>query len=63
VYEIVNKKIKLVVYKGLEVLKEYIAKMDDNLIYYIAFILDPRIKTNWLREHLGSLAKAIINNI
>jgi hypothetical protein len=63
VYETVNEKIRLAVCKGLEVLEEYTAKMDDNLIYYIASILDPRIKTDWLREHLGSQAEAVIDNI
>jgi hypothetical protein len=41
VYSQVNKKIRLAVEQGLVVLKEYTAKMDDNIIYYVASVLDP----------------------
>jgi hypothetical protein len=37
----VNEKIQLAVEQGLVVLEEYTAKMDDNIIYYVASILDP----------------------
>jgi hypothetical protein len=37
--------------------------MDNNIIYYIASILDPHIKTVWLREHLKEDANIVINNI
>jgi hypothetical protein len=45
------------------VLEEYTTKMDSNIIYYIALILDPYIKTVWLREHLKEDADTVINNI
>ena len=44
-------------------LEEYIAKMDSNIIYYIASILDPCIKTVKLREHLKEDANTVIDNI
>jgi hypothetical protein len=45
------------------VLEEYTTKMDNNIIYYIALILDPCIKTIWLREHLKEDADIVIDNI
>ncbi|KAH8758154.1 hypothetical protein BGZ57DRAFT_1008697 [Hyaloscypha finlandica] len=33
---------------GLEVFKEYYSYMKENDIYWIACVLDPRIKTKWL---------------
>ena len=63
IYATINEKIRLAVCKGLEVLEEYTAKMDSNIIYYIASILDPRIKTVWLREHLKEDADTVIDNI
>ena len=44
-------------------LEEYTVKMDSNIIYYIASILDPCIKTIWLREHLKEDADTVIDNI
>jgi hypothetical protein len=41
----VNKKIQLAVKQGLVVLEEYTTKMDDNIIYYVASVLDPQVKT------------------
>jgi hypothetical protein len=45
------------------VLKEYTTKIDNNIIYYITLILDPCIKTVWLREHLKEDADIVIDNI
>ena len=63
IYATINEKIRLAVCKGLEVLEEYTAKIDSNIIYYIASILDPRIKTVQLREHLKEDADTVIDNI
>jgi hypothetical protein len=45
------------------VLKEYTAKMDDNIIYYVASVLDPRVKTEWLKAHLKDRANSVIQDI
>ena len=37
--------------------------MDNNIIYYIASTLDPRVKTVQLREHLKDNSNAVIDNI
>ena len=37
---------------GIEKLEEYVNIMKDNDIYFLATILDPRIKTQWIRDNL-----------
>jgi hypothetical protein len=44
VYSQVNEKIRLAVEQGLVVLEEYTANIDNNIIYYIVSVLDPRVK-------------------
>jgi hypothetical protein len=63
VYSQVNEKIQLAVEQGLVVLEEYTAKMDDNIIYYVASVLDPRVKTEWLKAHLKDRANSVIQDI
>jgi hypothetical protein len=63
VYSQVNEKIRLAVKQGLVVLEEYTAKMDDNIIYYVASVLDPRVKTEWLKAHLKDGANSVIQDI
>ena len=55
-----NKKIRLAVKQGLVVLEEYTAKMDNNIIYYVASVLDPRVKTEWLKAYLKDGANSVI---
>jgi hypothetical protein len=48
--------------KGLEKFNEYYAEMKKNDMYWIACVLDPRVKTNWLkRNHMD--AEEIISRI
>jgi hypothetical protein len=63
VYSQVNEKIRLAVEQGLVVLEEYTAKMDNNIIYYIASVLDPQVKTEWLKTHLKDGANGVIQDI
>ena len=58
-----NEKIRLAVEQGLVVLEEYTAKMDDNIIYYVASVLDPQVKTEWLKAHLKDGANSVIQDI
>ena len=37
--------------KGLEKFNEYYLEMMKNDMYWIACILDPRVKTNWLKKN------------
>jgi hypothetical protein len=37
--------------KGLEIFNKYYLAIKSNDIYWIACILDPRIKTNWLKKN------------
>jgi pantothenate kinase len=37
--------------KGLEIFNKYYLAMKSNDMYWIASILDPRIKTNWLKKN------------
>lgn len=46
---------------GLDKFKDYHDYMKANNIYYIAAILDPRIKTNWLKKNVINANKVIKN--
>jgi hypothetical protein len=48
---------------GLEKFNEYYGLMKSNDIYFIATVLDPRIKTQWIRDHLPDEADEIIERI
>ena len=37
--------------KGLEIFNKYYLAMKSNDMYWIACVLDPRIKTNWLKKN------------
>jgi hypothetical protein len=48
------------VHSSLELFNKYYNTMDQNLIYYIASVLDPRIKGVWIqREHQAGDAKLV----
>ena len=44
---------------GIEKLEEYVNIMKDNDIYFLATILDPRIKTQWIRDNLENADNVI----
>jgi hypothetical protein len=44
---------------GLQLFKEYLGFMKDNDIYFLATILDPRIKTKWIEDHIDDADKII----
>jgi hypothetical protein len=46
----------------LEVFKEYYSYIKDNDIYYITCVLDPRVKTKWLKKNVPG-ADVIINRV
>lgn len=48
---------------GLEKFNEYYTQMKENDMYWIASILDPRIKTNWIKKNFASTANSIIERI
>jgi hypothetical protein len=49
-YAIYDTEITNAVYGSLELFNKYYNAMDQNLIYYIASVLDPRIKGAWIRK-------------
>jgi hypothetical protein len=63
-YKAINDQIRDAVITGRQVLEEYTRKMDiETLIPYAAAVLDPRVKTEWLKEHLQEGAEAVIDNL
>jgi hypothetical protein len=46
--------------KGLDKFNEYYSLLKSNDIYFIATVLDPQIKTQWIRDHLPDEADEII---
>ena len=52
-YELVNEQIRQAVIVGRRVLDEYTRKIDaETLILYTAAVLNPRVKTEFLKAHL-----------
>ena len=48
------------VYGSLQLFNKYYSAIDQSIIYYVASVLDPRIKGLWIRkEHSNSDAKLI----
>ena len=63
-YEFINEQIRQAVIAGRKVLDEYTCKMDtETLIPYAAAVLDPRVKTEFLKVHLQGGADAVIDNL
>jgi len=63
-YKLINEQIRQAVIAGRKVLDEYTRKMDtETLIPYAAAVLDPRVKTDFLKAHLGNGAEAVIDNL
>jgi hypothetical protein len=63
-YEHVNNQIRDAVIVGRRVLEEYTAKMDsETIIPYAASVLDPRVKTEWLKNHLKDNADNVIDDL
>ena len=63
-YELINEQIRQAVLAGRKVLDEYTRKMDsETLIPYAAAVLDPRVKTEFLKAHLREGAEAVIDNL
>ena len=63
-YEHINSQIRDAIIVGCKVLEEYTAKMDsETIIPYAASVLDPRVKTEWLKNHLKDNADAVIDNL
>jgi hypothetical protein len=48
---------------GVAQVEEYTSLINDNILYYAAAILDPRIKSNLIREQCGTSADEIILRI
>jgi hypothetical protein len=44
---------------GLQLFKEYLGFMKNNDIYFLATILDPRIKTKWIKDHIDDADEVI----
>jgi len=60
----INEQIRQAVIIGRKVLDEYTSKMDtETLIPYAAAVLDPRVKTEFLKAHLQEGAGAVIDNL
>ena len=52
-YSNINKEIRVTVVVGRKTLDEYTRKMDsETLILYTALVLNPRVKTHWIKAHL-----------
>jgi len=63
-YKLINEQIRQAVIAGRKVLDEYTCKMDtETLIPYAAAVLDPRVKTEFLKAHLQEGAEAVIDNL
>ena len=63
-YELINEQIRQAVLAGRKVLDEYTRKMDtETLILYAAAVLDPRVKTDFLKAHLREGAEGVIDNL
>ena len=63
-YKFINEQIRQAVIAGRKVLDQYTRKMDtETLILYAAAVLDPRVKTEFLKAHLQEGAKAVISNL
>jgi hypothetical protein len=63
-YELVNEQIRQAVVAGRKVLDEYTRKMDtETLIPYAAAVLDPGVKTEFLKSHLQGGAEAVIDDL
>ena len=48
--------------KGIEVFDKYYGLMDEHDLYYIATVLDPRMKTKWIEENVPN-PRTIIDRI
>jgi hypothetical protein len=63
-YKSINNQIRDAVIIGYKVLEEYTCKIDtETLILYTAAVLDPRVKTEFLKVHLQEGAEAVIDNL
>lgn len=63
-YKFINKQIRQAVIAGHKVLDKYTCKMDtETLILYTAAVLDPRVKTEFLKAHLQEGADTVIDNL
>ena len=63
-YELVNEQIRQAVIVGRRVLDKYTRKIDaETLILYAAAVLDPRVKTEFLKAHLQGGTNAVIDNL
>ncbi len=64
IYEHINEEIWQAVLVGRKVLDNYTRKMDsETLILYTATVLDPRVKTEFLKAHLQEGAEGVIDNL
>ena len=48
---------------GITKFDDYYKLIKSNDIYFIATILDPRIKTQWIKDHLPDEANTIIERV
>jgi len=63
-YEHINEEIRQAVLVGRKVLDNYTRKMDsETLILYAATVLDPCVKTEFLKAHLQEGAEGVIDNL
>ena len=63
-YKSINEKIRQAVIVGRRVLDKYTHKMDtETLIPYAAAVLDPQVKTEFLKAHLQGGAEAVVDNL
>jgi hypothetical protein len=59
----VNDAIHTAVSGGIEKLNKYYKLMKKQDIYYVASVLDPRIKTSWIKKHLPDEADNVVIRI
>lgn len=59
-FSVVNATVQAAVRPALEKVEKFTRKMDENILYYVATVLDPRIKTSLIRAHMGAADATLI---
>jgi len=49
----------LAVRKGIKVFDKYYGLMSEHDLYYVALVLDPRVKTKWIQDNVPNLTVVI----
>jgi hAT family protein len=59
-FEDVDTEIRDAVERGIRKMNKFARKMDDNLLYYVASVLDPRIKSSLIRSQMNEQDAVLI---